>query len=101
MSYVDELAHAIQRELPPDLVPGGDTGSLFRLYALLALSRGSEVSREDVHDAWSAWMSDRDPGHPALRPFAELDAKTQQADQPYVDAIRKVAASRHQAVPAS
>lgn len=100
MSYVDELAHAIERELPSSLIPDGETDSLFRVYAVLALIKGADVTPENVHDAWSAWMSDRDPRHRALRPFSELDAETQRTDEPYVDAIRKVAARRPQAVPA-
>jgi hypothetical protein len=101
MTYVDELARAIERELPPDLVPDGETQSLFRLYALLALVKGSSVNSEDVHDAWSVWVSDQYPGHRSLRPFSELDAETRRSDQPYVAAIRKVATSRDQTVPTS
>lgn len=47
---------------------------------------------EDIHDAWAAWMADRDPGHEALRPFGELDSGTRREDDPSVRAVRTVAA---------
>ena len=100
MNYLDELANEIERELQPDLIPSGETASLFRLYALLALVKGAEVSAKDVHDAWSVWMTDREPGHPSLRPFSDLDAETRKADEPFVAAIRAVAAQRAHAAPA-
>jgi hypothetical protein len=94
LSYIEELARAIRHGVPPDLVPDGDTGSLFRIYAALALAKGERVVLEDVHDAWAAWMSGQDPGHPSLVPFAELPEQTQRSDAPYLDAIRAVARDR-------
>lgn len=94
MSYVDELAEAIRRLIPPQLLPEGDTAPLFRMYAVLALAKGEAVVLEDVHDAWAAWMSGQDREHQALRPLPELPAGVQRADQPYLDAIRAVARAR-------
>jgi hypothetical protein len=93
LSYVDDLAAGIRDALPPELIPSGDTSMLFRMYAVLALAKGEDVVLEDVHDAWAAWMSGRDPDHRALVPFAELPAEVQFADQPYLDGIRAVARS--------
>lgn len=92
MTYLDKLAAEIEREIPPDLLPDQDTKGLFRLYALLALVKGRDVTAEDVHDAWSAWMQDQAPDHPSIRPFDELDTGTQASDEPFAQAIRKVAA---------
>lgn len=92
MTYVDEVARSIQRALPDADRPTSNALALYRLYALLALTRGTATSLKDVHDAWSVWMSTTRPEHPALRPFAELDMKTQAEDEPYVRAIRAVAA---------
>jgi hypothetical protein len=39
MTYLDDLAARIKDEVPADVLPGGDTGLLFRLYALLAMVR--------------------------------------------------------------
>jgi hypothetical protein len=94
VTYLTEIAAEIERELAPELIPDGDTGLLFRLYAVLALVRGQDVGAADVHDAWAAWMSERDPTHAAIRPFDELDAETKAQDDPYVAAIRTVASRR-------
>ncbi len=91
MSYLDKLANEIERQVPDRLLPDEDMASLFRLYALLALAKGRAVNAIDVHNAWVAWMQERDPGHRSIKPFAQLDAATQAADEPFVQAIRTVA----------
>ena len=88
MSYLTELADAIAEEVDPDVLPGGETASLFRIYAVLGRAKGERVTAEDVHDAWVAWMTDRDPDHRSLRPFDELSPDVRGADEPYVHAIR-------------
>lgn len=92
MSYLDDLASEIQRRVPASLVPDDDTALLFRLYAMLARVKGEGVTAADVHDAWSVWMAERDPHHRSLKPFGDLDSATQEADEPYVEAIRTAAA---------
>ena len=92
MSYLDELAVRIRDEVPESDRGETDLG-LFRLYAVLALAKGADVHARDVHNAWAAWTQEREPDHEALRPFEELDAKTQEADSPFVLAIRAVASS--------
>lgn len=94
MSYVDDLAAVIRESIAPDLLPEGDTATLFRIYALLVMAKGEGVTLENVHDAWAAWMSGENAKHPSLRPLAELPAEVQYADQPYLDAIRAVARER-------
>jgi hypothetical protein len=94
LSYIDELAAAIQSAVPPQLVPDGDTSALFRTYAVLALAKGENVVLEDVHDAWAAWMADQDENHDSLKPMAELTPDIQEADRPYLDAIRVVSRAR-------
>jgi hypothetical protein len=92
VTYVDRVAAEIERAVPPDLpLPEGDLTPVFRLYALLALVKGTEVTTEDVHNAWSVWMLDRDPSHRSLKPFDELDEEVQSYDEPFVRAIRDVA----------
>jgi len=94
LSYVDELAAAIRRGVPSQLLPDGDSTALFRVYAVLAMAKGDRVVLEDVHDAWAAWMSEQNPKHQSLKPLGELPAEIQRADQPYLDAIRAVARDR-------
>jgi hypothetical protein len=94
LSYVDEVAEAIRRRVPPDLLPEGDTDALFRTYAVLALAKGDGVELEDVHDAWAAWMTDQNPEHASLKPLRELSPEVQRSDQPYLDAVRAAARDR-------
>jgi hypothetical protein len=91
MSYLDDLAGQIEHEVPADMVPQQGTESLFRLYALLLLTKGTAVTARDVHNAWAVWMQEKDPGHPAIRPFGELDPATQASDEPFLTAIKAVA----------
>ena len=77
--------------MPQEALPEGDTDLLFLMYAVLALTVGEDVRAEEVHDTWSAWMTYRDPSHESIKPFAQLGPETKKADQPFVEAIRKVA----------
>ena len=91
MNYISDMAEQIRRKVPPEMLPEGDTDLLFLMYAVLALTVGEDVRAEDVHDTWSAWMSYRDPSHESIKPFAQLDPEMKKTDQPFVDAIKKVA----------
>ena len=88
MNYIERLAEAIRSEVSPENLPDENSRLLFRIYAVLAIAKGQEVSQEDVHAAWSAWMTGIDHDHPALVPFSELDHESAIADRPYVDAIK-------------
>ena len=94
MNYLEKLAREIEEEVDPGLLPEGDTGLLFLIYAVLLQAKGGSVERKDVHDAWTAWMTAAGREHAALIPYADLPADTQRQDQPYVDAIRAVASRR-------
>jgi hypothetical protein len=91
MNYLDELGSRIRSQVPPRDLPNEDTESLFRLYAVLLLAKGDAVTSADVHNAWSAWMSDREGGHEALVPYDDLSPVTTAEDEPFVAAIRAVA----------
>lgn len=88
--YVDRVAKRIGEESGLDFDNSAE-GDLLRLYALLALSKGHETAPRDVHDAWACWAADRNPTHPSLVPYEELDAETQALDDDYVEAIHLVA----------
>lgn len=90
VNYIEHVASRIQFELTADHLPAENSDRLLRLYALLALSVGTECTLENVHDAWSIWMTEVDPSHESLVPFSELDPATQAEDLPYVEAIRRV-----------
>ncbi|MFE0173540.1 hypothetical protein ACFWZ2_14575 [Streptomyces sp. NPDC059002] len=91
MTYLDPLADLIRSCLPPTAEPPADSDDLFRIYAVLLLAKGEQVTDEDVHNAWSAWMQSVDNSHEALVPFHDLDPKTQAFDTPYAEAIRAAA----------
>ncbi|WP_433420929.1 DUF7701 domain-containing protein [Microtetraspora malaysiensis] len=91
VTYLSDDAQLIRGMLADTASPPEDSDSLFLLYAVLLRAKGTEVSPSDVHDAWSAWMQDRDPDHPALVPFEQLDLGIRAEDSPYVEAIRKAA----------
>lgn len=92
MNYnLEKIAAEILEHLrPQDIPPHSD--ELFLNYAALAISKGRHVDLEDIHDAWVAWMTPKNPEHPALVPFKELETVTQNKDAPYLHAVRLVAA---------
>lgn len=94
MTYLDAFAEEIRGAVAPEAVPDEDTSSLFRIYAVLLLAKGQAVTREDVHNAWVAWMLDKGEAHESIVPFVELSAETQAEDSPFMVAVRTVA-QRH------
>ena len=87
LNYIDDMAERIRREVPSDLLPEGDTDLLFRMYAVLAL--GEKVEAANVHDAWSAWMSQSDPSHESIQPFGELPMDVRSQDGPFAEAMKR------------
>ena len=94
MNYIQEIANAIRSEVAPRALPRGDTSDLFLMYAVLLLARGQDASREDVHNAWVAWMVSRGEEQASMVPFGELPSDAQAEDSPFVAAIRTVARRR-------
>lgn len=90
MNYIDKLALEIYRHSEPDGTPDEADAVLYRIYAVLALSKGEETTAKDVHDAWSAWMAGQFPEHRSLIPFDELSEDVQRYDDEYVEAIHAV-----------
>lgn len=91
MNYLDLLAAEIQRTADPEATPPDEDLPLYRLYALLALAKGQEVTAEDVHNAWATWASDHQRDSRHLIPFKELPLSVQRKDDLYVQAIQDVA----------
>ncbi|WP_422653762.1 DUF7701 domain-containing protein [Lacisediminihabitans sp.] len=94
MNYLDQVASEIKQAIPAELRPDNDAQVLYRLYALLVLTRGVETTLANVHDAWSVWMLGREPSHESLVPFESLPEKVRQEDEPYQRAIVVVARAR-------
>ncbi len=91
VSYLDRDAALIRASLPNGTAVPGGADYLFLLYAVLMRAKGVNVQAEDVHDAWSAWMSSVDPVHESVVPFEDLDAATKAEDEPFLIAIRVAA----------
>lgn len=94
MNYVEELAREVYSAAHPGRELPEEQARLYRLYGLLVLIAGQDVSSAHVHDAWVAWATEVMPDHRSLRPFAELSAEVREKDRRYVEAIRSVAARR-------
>jgi hypothetical protein len=96
MNYIDE----IKEELSKHITVGK---GLMRVYSLLVLIKGEEVTLKDVHDAWAVninenWDKDKigAEGHKigdhwSVIPFDRLKQETQEKDKEYVTAIRDTA----------
>jgi hypothetical protein len=92
-NYIEAVAAKIRAQIDPSKLPDKGLDQLFASYALLALSRGTRVTNEDVHDAWSAWATEFDPENDSLVPFDELSSETQAQDNIFREAIRAAAQS--------
>jgi len=93
VTYLDEVAAKIKAGVPAGKLPGEKAEGLFRIYAVLLLAKGSDVTREDVHNAWVAWKTVPDVGHVSLVPFDQLKTDVAAEDEPYVHAIHEAARS--------
>lgn len=94
MTYLRDIAGAIRGEIDVDRLPTGDIDLLFDLYAVLALIRGMDTTRRDVHETWVAWMLAEGEQHPSMVPFEDLPPDVQTEDEPFARAIRTVASRR-------
>jgi hypothetical protein len=94
VNYLSKLATQIRAEVPESNLPDADTEPLFLMYAVLLLAKGAEVEPHDVHNAWAAWMTQRNEDHESLSEFSELPESVQRQDLPFVEAIRRVARRR-------
>lgn len=88
LNYLDNIAMQIRERVSASDLPDEDVRGLFRMYAVLLLAKGTAVTTEDVHNAWAAWMSEKDPAHEAIVPFSRLPKCVALDDLPYAEAIR-------------
>jgi hypothetical protein len=89
-TYIRDLANQIRSKFSKSEIPDKGLDELFDAYAVLALSKGKEVTNEDVHDAWSAWATKFDPDNKSLVPFNELPSEIQNYDTKFTKAIQEV-----------
>jgi hypothetical protein len=84
MNYVARFEEELTRELDDC------DEELIKLYSLLGLVLGVNVTLQDVHDAWAVWKNETTPEHRSLVPFGELTPEVQELDRKYMDAIHRV-----------
>lgn len=94
MTYLDADADLIRSCLPEGTGVPDDSDELFVLYAVLMRAKGEDTQASDVHDAWSAWMSNTDPGHESIRPYDLLEPSVRDEDMPFLTAIHLAAQVR-------
>lgn len=92
VNYLANDAARIRASLPERTSVPDDSDKLFLIYAVLMRAKGADVTAENVHDAWSAWMLGIDAEHESVVPFINLDAATRAEDRPFLLAIRRAAA---------
>lgn len=91
MNYISGLAERIKQDIPESALPATDVELLFLLYAVLLLAKGTAVESEDVHNAWTAWMTACGEQHESMVPFADLPESVKREDEVFLRAIRRVA----------
>ena len=89
MTYLDPLADRIRELAATETSPPADAALLFRAYALLARTKGENVTLRDVHDAWVLWMQERGETHESMIPFEDLPPEVQAEDAPFMRAIQE------------
>lgn len=95
-TYVDEIIEEVAKET------GLKSKETLKMYALLVLVKGANITLSDVHDGWSIVMNfkEADPpycyghDHKSIVPFDHLPTETQERDRKYVDALIKIAKRR-------
>lgn len=86
--YLDDIAAKIREHILEGRMPGGDTDELLRIYAVLLRAKGAEVTRSDIHDAWSAWMAKRNSEHVSLVAYENLPEDVREEDRVFARAVR-------------
>lgn len=91
-TYIDKVVDKVKNDC------GIKNNYLARYYALLVLVKGTDITLQDVHDAWAMSMNfspqtDYCYGHEhkSIVPFEDLDSEVQNKDARFVERLKKVA----------
>ena len=87
-NYIEKVLNLLEKELK---MKGTSFEGLLEVYALLVLTVGENCTNEHIHDSWSIWQNKTEPTHRSLIPFYKLTKKVQKLDEPYRQAVVKVA----------
>ena len=91
-TYIDTTIELIMKETNIKSI------HLAKMYALLVLTKGENITLKDVHDAWAMDMNFKPQTnycygheHKSIVPFEQLDKEVQNKDQKFVSALIRVA----------
>lgn len=91
-TYIDKVTDMVAGRT------GIKNSDLVRLYALLVLIKGKDITLKDVHDAWAMNMNFRAQSewcygheHKCIVPFEELSEEIQNKDRKYADILIAIA----------
>lgn len=95
-TYIDEIIERVQQET------GLKSKETIKMYALLVLTKGTQITLSDIHDGWSMAMNFKEFNpphcygheHKSIVPFKELSIETQEKDRKYLNALLKIARER-------
>ncbi len=92
VTYIDEVVKLVKDELHIK------DERLAQVYALLVLTKGTDITLKDVHDAWSMNMNYKTKTkycfgheHKSIVPFEKLDSEVQNKDTKFVEGLQKIA----------
>lgn len=72
---------------------------LYRMYALLVLTKGMDTTNEHVHDAWSVWETQVGlPWRRSIVPYDQLPPEVQEMDTRYTEAIIRTTRDIHDGI---
>jgi len=97
MNYIQEVQELLEKELK---MRGTPYEGLLETYGLLVLTVGEDCTNEHIHNAWSTCQNKTDPEHRSLTWFDYLTKEVQDLDEPYRQAVVKVAKMIHENIPA-
>lgn len=89
--YLDQIAALIKKHIPEGRLPKDGSSDLLRIYAVLLRAKGTTVTQSDIHDAWSAWMAERNSAHESLVEYESLSEEVKDEDRIFTTAIKNAA----------
>ena len=92
-TYIDRVYTLVQE------ATGLKSKETIKMYSLLVLVKGENITLSDIHDGWSMVMNFKEANppycyghdHKSLVPFDKLSSETQARDEKYLEALKQVA----------
>ena len=92
-TYIDKVYKKVQE------ATGLKSKETIKMYSLLVLTKGENITLSDIHDGWSMVMNFKESDlpycyghdHKSLVPFDQLSHETQIKDEKYLKALKQIA----------